>query len=532
MEIKRSFRHPDKNNENVDVAILRCQRLASTRLRLFLFPARVLLLWMLLLTPATSAPSLSWFDLDMGSGLLTLTFSEAVQSATLNATAVQFQDNLTSAKSRYRLTGVTEGVFEESNASETVLVALAEHDLLSVLGHEGLAIDAESTWLTLEQRCVRGAVDNQPSTATRQPVRVETYEADGIPPALEAYLLDMDDGVLSLQFSEPMNRSSLDLRVVVIQTTSNELDAEATLSLVNIGTSVLPDPCPEVDASLSASTTVAPSSVPTYLIPPPSTATLAPSITSSWPSPTAANATVLTVCSGTTDVSHAVWINVSLGRTNLNAIKAAYPLASQEQLTFLALSGAIARDHAGNAVLTQFWTVYEGRAPLAWSRDVTPPYLTTFAVDLDTGTVELAFSETVDASELDVSCVILQERADNRTGGLDHALRGTRTSGSRTIGGDGAVLTVALSREDLDEVKRLPRLLVDKATAHIALPCAGGFRDTAFPANYGVPTPRTSALVALAYAPDVTRPTLVSGALDLDGPTLVLEFDETVDWPC
>ena len=111
-------------------------------------------------TPMVSALSLTGFDLDMYSGLLSLVFDAAVQSGTLNVSAVQLQSNLTSAEERYRLTDVTEGVFPASNTSKTVLLAMAERDVLSILFLQRLAISAENTWLTLQPGCVRAFPGN------------------------------------------------------------------------------------------------------------------------------------------------------------------------------------------------------------------------------------------------------------------------------------------------------------------------------------------------------------------------------------
>lgn len=139
----------------------------------------------------------------------------------------------------------------------------------------------------------------------------------------------------------------------------------------------------------------------------------------------------------------------------------------------------LARDNAGNRVLTQFWTIFEAQAPMAWTGDVTPPYLTAFAVDMDAGTVTLSFSETVNAAELDVNCIIIQETKDNRTGGVDHVLRGAPNHGTIVSSGDAAAITLVLSPADLNELKRIPRLVTNIDTSYIAIEGQEAFRDNA-----------------------------------------------------
>ena len=172
--------------------------------------------------------------------------------------------------------------------------------------------------------------------------------------------------------------------------------------------------------------------------------------------------------------------------------------------------------------------------PEHWIGDQNRPILTSFAVDMDSGQIDLTFNETVNANELDVTCVSLHETRDNRTGGLFHYLRsygpqGARTKGSLVSTGDGPTLIIQMSREDSDEIKRKPRLLTGRDTSYVALDCDETYRDNAFPVNFGIRRSRVDALQAEVFVPDTTRPVLTSASLDLDVKILTLEFDETVN---
>ena len=76
---------------------------------------------------------------------------------------------------------------------------------------------------------------------------------------------------------------------------------------------------------------------------------------------------------------------MSLGPTNLNAIKAAYPLGSQAHLTNLALSAPIANDRGGNAFLTISLRPEMALTPESWIGDQNRPILVVIAVDMDSG---------------------------------------------------------------------------------------------------------------------------------------------------
>ena len=55
--------------------------------------------------------------------------------------------------------------------------------------------------------------------------------------------------------------------------------------------------------------------------------------------------------------------------------------------------------------------------PESWIGDQNRPILTSFAVDMDSGQIDLTFNETVNANELDVTCVSLHEtRTTGRAG--------------------------------------------------------------------------------------------------------------------
>ena len=90
------------------------------------------------------------------------------------------------------------------------------------------------------------------------------FTPDTMPPSLEAYVLDMDAEVLMLRFSEPMNRSSLDLRAILLQTAASALDADTSLSLQNRGSSLLQLPCHNTDVRSMPPSSSFPSLAPTY----------------------------------------------------------------------------------------------------------------------------------------------------------------------------------------------------------------------------------------------------------------------------
>ena len=479
-------------------------------------------LWAAALVATAAAFELASFTYSAGEGLITLTFDEAVQSRTLNASGIVLQSNATAERApmqRFRLRGAhpTLGQFLYTtpyNTTETLTLVMRDDDLLEVQALSDLAIDAKSVWLVAEEGLARAVSDNDRSAAITKPLEVDTYVPDTLQSEMELYTIDMHEGLICFKFLEPVDRASLDLSGVILQTDVNVLDVDTgyecrnvdqdscvQLTLVNEESKLLDIPCKPTNVSSTNNDSVTTWSV---------------------------------VCLNTTTVEDSLWLNVSLGPKNLNAIKAAYPLGSQAHLTNLALSAPIANDRGGNAFLTISLRPEMALTPESWIGDQNRPILTSFAVDMDSGQIDLTFNETVNANELDVTCVSLHETRDNRTGGLFHYLRsygpqGARTKGSLVSTGDGPTLVIQMSREDSDEIKRKPRLLTGRDTSFVALDCDETYRDNAFPVNFGIRRSRVDALQAEVFVPDTTRPVLTSASLDLDVKILTLEFDETVN---
>ncbi|KAJ8600803.1 hypothetical protein CTAYLR_009992 [Chrysophaeum taylorii] len=494
----------------------------------------------------SSALSLASASLDLTSGYLSLEFSANVQSATLNASTIEILANSTNNlgwRRRYRLTGRIEGVFEDTNSSTTAYVMLLQDDYLNILFRDGLASAAANAYVQLDAGCVRGVAPATPSAAYG-PALFDTYIADAYPPSIVKYAIDMNLGTLSVLFDEPVNRSTLDLSLVVIMSSSSTISSEATTTLTNDGLVLAPLPCHEVLVYSDAPTT-APSSTATRTTVAPTvvlvnaTTTTTTTRVSSNATTTAKNTTstdasppddAWVVCENRSKLEDSLWINATLGKTNADLIKSRSPLATTFALTYLAVTGGAVKDMAGNDLTTNFWTVYEGQPPYAWVGDATAPELETFDLDMNAGVLTLHFSETIDTSELKVYEMILQEKANASAGGLVHELRGGPGVGSRVIANeDVADVEIALSEADLNEIKRKSRLAIDISSTHIAFAGAKTFVDTAFPPNAGVQISTDSARGARAFTKDTTRPSLERFAVNLDAREIYLEFDETIN---
>ena len=116
-----------------------------------------------MLIPDFTSPELVSFSLDIGSGLLTLTFSETVNGALFNFSGITlfngqvstFNGELRPAAS-YRLTGGTWSTF----FSPVIEVQLTERDLSAINALDNLATSINNTYITADSGSVFDAFHN------------------------------------------------------------------------------------------------------------------------------------------------------------------------------------------------------------------------------------------------------------------------------------------------------------------------------------------------------------------------------------
>merc|ERR1719316_1249361 len=150
--------------------------------------------------------------------------------------------------------------------------------------------------------------------------------------------------------------------------------------------------------------------------------------------------------------------------------------------------------------------------------DSTRPTVSSYALDMDAGTLTLEWDEPVRASE---SVVTLVEVRKSAQASLDIM---TLTSTTRPKeGGASSTVTFLLSREDLDELKRIDGLASNKSTSYIYFP-AFTFLDRSVEENMAAATISQVS----TYVADTTVPNLDGYTLDIEARTLTLHFNEPV----
>ena len=152
----------------------------------------------------TIPPSYTGFSLDMDNGVLTLTFSETVNSTSLDTTSLTFHNAASGGTQNYKLVYPYVSV---TTPSDVINVTIDNNDLNVVKNLTMLAVNRMTTYLEIGTGGINDQDSNPISTVERR--MVAEFEPDLTPPELLYFVIDMDSGVLTLEFNETINFQSV-----------------------------------------------------------------------------------------------------------------------------------------------------------------------------------------------------------------------------------------------------------------------------------------------------------------------------------
>merc|ERR1712054_567717 len=184
----------------------------------------------------TTQPNARTFDLDMDTGLMTITFSEPMNTALTTPSLIRLQQySATSQGNTYKFTGgsYSRGVDEEG---AIVYYQITEDDLNNIKALS-LAQSDTTTWLTMKEnafydvsvdyfyRTPRGNVLKAGSDSEGgSPLQVTTLTKDTTDPTLEKFVVSETDKLLYLFFSEAVDLTTLDPTAFYVQNIEGQVD--------------------------------------------------------------------------------------------------------------------------------------------------------------------------------------------------------------------------------------------------------------------------------------------------------------------
>ncbi len=538
--------------------------------------------------PDEISPVLEFFTYDADQGQLLLTFSETIAVDSIDVTEFQLQNgaNFSISNVSYAIASAT---IVGSN-SHIVTIQLPVMDQNAIKQILSLAKRAEDTFISFTELALTDTsnnsvvgVDQTSATAVQE----NGFVPDETSPQLNSFDLDMNNGELTLFFSETVDPQNFRVDAITLQ--GSELDNENNTYMLTSGSQASTELSPVVTITLSAfdlnnikldgniatdtsniALSIGPTAVHDVVVPPQTpnfvepvvlpTGSFNPDTTPpvllSWivnfdeselvfnfneavdsstlmfesmTLQSVMNATSLnnsqyeslTPTNGTSLNDDGLQISIRLSEGTTNTIKQMLLLLRDLDSSFLSIQPTFIEDLNGNNVTTI--STDNALMALAFFNDTMMPRLRDFWLDLDTGNLTLSFSETVNASSVYIPGIGIQNQANtSEPGGLEFIL----TSGS-VVSENGPVLVLSITRDDLNELKRLG-IARNARTTWLTLDSM-----TLSDVDGNNLVPLLDAITSRGirrrnYSPDITGPVLEMFNVDFTDETMLLFFDETV----
>ena len=418
----------------------------------FLPPAE--LMQVTLVSPDVTPPQLLSFPLfDIDSGLFTLIFSEPVNGTSTDYTEVQFHNSPTDSNASVTL---TEGFTSPDHMH--IDFHMSRADLNQLKSKLDLCTNKENCWIRLPSFFVTDIGMNPfihsgyESDATASFHQPEVFNPDNTAPVLEAATMDLNQGTLTLSFSE-----------VIVEATFSPSDVTLHQS-----------------SSTSPSITLSPSSLFSLAF------------------------------NGAAAV-------IQLTNDDLNWLKA-NDFFTSSNTTYLSLMPSLV-DVSGNGLLAIVMFLVEDVIP-----DQTGPNLASFDYfDLENNYFVLSFDEPVEAGSLQATELILASQP------RDDASTYILTGAASVLAVDDSLLAVrvTLTNTDRVQIKLMPLLATVRGNTYIFLG-QNAIQDTVGNVNSLVPISRAVQLNPGGYRADVSPAVLVGFQLDLNSAMISITFDDVV----
>ena len=303
--------------------------------------------------PLYAGPIIQSFDIDMNYGGLVFHFDQPVLANTLDVDRVFLHAHRTITRSR-DIYNFTQSVFTNLTAqgnTTDVYFFMSTDDFARLVMHPTIAKSRNSVFLSLAYGAFNSSigVPSEEVNSTHA-LPVSSFVNDTTSPYVVQFGLDMDLGVLTIDFSEPTDPSSFTLHGLAFQRKRNGLYDDAYVPLLH------EDGCQ-------------------------------------------------------TDSDYQRRITCDLGTANMNNIKRVQGLCTVINNTYLSAYAPFCNDHGGSPVSILGFERIFGMVATSYIADTTPPTLDSWDLDLNTGQATLHFSEVVYLPLFNYSDVIICNNA-------------------------------------------------------------------------------------------------------------------------
>ena len=406
-------------------------------------------------------PNLVSFNLNLNTHFLSLNFDETINVDSLNISEITIQSQNDSGDT-WILTGGSNPTYSNLYIhmnSTVVVIQLGWIDQLNLKVNTNLATSNQTTYLSHSSHLIRDMNSNyvEPTSST-DALQVSQFTSDRISPELEYFDLNLDTEVLTLEFSEVINASSLNCRGLSLS--NKAVFPTSRISLYNCSVRSVND----------------------YIL------------------------------------------YVDLGLDFLNEIKLITDLATSMSNTYVYFSETVVTDMNNNFVIAT--SVNQSLPVRSFTKDMTSPSLLRFELDMDSGYVRLFFSESMNVYYLDPTQIILSSSRFLSNTDSVYQL----TGGSVKLY-NSPVISFNITKSDLDGIKLLRNLATSSLNTYILFNVNSTVDPFALDMNLNKinPISNGSGLQASAFTEDTTPPDIVSIVLDLNSSRLTISFTEPID---
>ena len=173
--------------------------------------------------PDTTPPEMLSYTIDLDSGDMTFTFNEVVQISSFDSTGITFQDQQISTTF---ISPRENGVFYRSHDGLKLKWTMTKSDLNLLKSYENVFASFNSSYLTYNNNTIADVslVGLQPRRDGVDALQPTVFIPDTTRPQLEGFVaFNLDNGSMTLQFSEPINISAINVSDIAI-TNASTLD--------------------------------------------------------------------------------------------------------------------------------------------------------------------------------------------------------------------------------------------------------------------------------------------------------------------
>ena len=409
--------------------------------------------------PDTTQPQLVSFDtFNVENNSFTISFNEPVNASSFDVTQVRLLNQPSDSATLYTLTGAALSI-DETLLSLTV--TLTNSDRVEIKLLTSLATVRSNTYMTMNANAIKDTSGNANAIIPNtHAIQLSTggYIPDISPASLVKFGMDLDASSLVLMFDDVIDSSSIDATSLTIQNSVSNPTSSLTLSASSISMN---------------------------------------------------------------ENNHHI-ITILLSQDDLLKLKLDLGLATSTDDTYISIESSFANDVEGRPVNAISQASALSLTSSFFIPDTTSPYLLLFTLDMNTGILQLIFSEPILPSSVDPSQLTLHgQRSEHGT---------SRTLGSTTpiITGTSASLNVELQllQSDLNYIKDAQDLAIDTGTTYTSftrdlVKDVSGNSITAIPVN--------DSIRAAMFTIDTTPPELIGFVADLTPVAKIyLTFSETV----